>query len=267
VSKLRVYDILGQDDAGTWIAKTFPDLLYIRATYGVFGWPPRDDWLAEHVQSHGPLGAVYPDRAYSTEGDSPSFLHLYPNGLNDPEKIGQGGWGGRFDPNKKTGIRGMDCMKGEDQAYDPYVMYGDASEGQAAVTRWSTGINNDFQARMDWSVTSNYEEANHHPTAVVNGDTGREVLELSASAGSSVELSAAGSTDPDGDSLSYSWWFYDEPSSYNGSVSIQNSSSDIAIVEVPSDASGRSIHIIFELHDSGSPNLYSYRRVIINVGT
>ena len=28
VSKIRVYDILGQDDAGAWIAKTFPDLIY-----------------------------------------------------------------------------------------------------------------------------------------------------------------------------------------------------------------------------------------------
>ena len=27
VSKLRVYDILGQDDTGAWIAKTFPDLM------------------------------------------------------------------------------------------------------------------------------------------------------------------------------------------------------------------------------------------------
>ena len=59
LSKLRVYDVLGQDDAGTWIAKNFPDLLYIRAT-GVYGWAPSDEWIDENVQSHGPLGAVYP---------------------------------------------------------------------------------------------------------------------------------------------------------------------------------------------------------------
>ena len=41
LSKLRVFDILGQDDAGAWIAKNFPDLFYIRAT-GVYGWQPSE---------------------------------------------------------------------------------------------------------------------------------------------------------------------------------------------------------------------------------
>ena len=117
---------------------------------------------------------------------------------------------------------------------------------------------------MDWSVTSSYGDANHHPIAVVNGDTTRQVLEVSASAGSSVALSANGSSDPDGNGLVYSWWVYEEPSSYDGSVTIQGNSSASATVEVPSNAGGRNIHVILELHDNGSPNLYAYRRVIIN---
>ena len=36
------------------------------------------------IQSHGPLGAVYPDTQWATEGDTPAFMHVYPNGLNDP---------------------------------------------------------------------------------------------------------------------------------------------------------------------------------------
>jgi hypothetical protein len=36
-------------------------------------------------------------------------------------------------------------------------------------------------------------------------------------------------------------------------------------VAIPSNARGKNIHIILELHDNGSPNLYAYRRVIINV--
>ena len=31
LSRLRVFDVLGQDDAGTWIAKYFPDLLWLLA--------------------------------------------------------------------------------------------------------------------------------------------------------------------------------------------------------------------------------------------
>jgi hypothetical protein len=264
VSKLHVYDVLGQDNAGTWMARTFPDLLYIRAT-GVYDWQPDDGWIDTHVQSHGPLGAVYPDRKWATEGDTPAFLHLNPHGLNDPVRVDQGGWGGRFGPDTQSGIRGMSCMDGEDAQYDPYLMYGNTPEGSGAISRWRPAYDNDFEARMDWSVTSTYADANHHPIAVANGDTTREVLEVSTAAGSRVALSAAGSSDPDGDGLTYQWFFHEESSSYSGSVTIENDSAESATLVVPSDAGGQTLHVILELHDNGSPNLYAYRRVIIDV--
>ena len=263
LSKLRMFDILGQDDAGAWITKNFPELLYIRAT-GVYGWQPSDSYLRTHIQNHGLLGAVYPDRKWATEGDTPAFMHVYPNGLNDPDEIDQGGWGGRFSLTLKSGIRSMKPVTNEGQ-YDPYDMYENTSEGAQAITRWSKGYNNDFQARMDWSITSKYVDANHHPVAIVNGDTSRRVLEVSASPDSSVTLSADSSSDPDNDSLTYSWSFYREPSSYHESVEIKNGVSASATVSVPANASGKSIHIVLEVHDDGRPNLYAYRRVIINV--
>jgi hypothetical protein len=118
---------------------------------------------------------------------------------------------------------------------------------------------------MDWSITGTYEDANHHPVAVLNGDNSRQVLTLTASAGSSLKLSAAGSSDPDGDELIYSWSFYEEPSSYDGSVSIQNSSSANAILKIPEDAGDKTIHVILEVHDKGTPSLYAYRRLILNI--
>ena len=263
IGKLRVFDILGQDDAGAWITKNFPDLLYIRATE-VYGWQPSDSYLRTHIQSHGPLGAVYPDRKWATEGDTPAFMHVYPNGLNDPDKIDQGGWGGRFSLTKKNSIRSMKPVTNEGQ-YDPYHMYGNTSEGAQAIKRWSKGYDNDFEARMDWSVTSKYSDANHHPIAVMDGDTSKRVLEVSASPGSSVALSANGSSDPDDDSLAYSWSFYKESSSYHESVKIENGASASATVSVPSNASGKRIHIVLEVLDDGAPNLCAYRRVIINV--
>ena len=264
LSKLRVFDILGQDDAGAWIAKNFPEVLYIRAT-GVYGWQPSDKYLDEHIQNHGPLGAVYPDRKWATEGDTPAFMHVYPNGLNDPDKIDQGGWGGRFSLKKKTSIKSMSGVKKEERAYDPYDMFGNTSDGAKAIKRWSKGYDNDFAARMDWSIKSKYSEANHHPVAVVNGDTSRRVLEVSATPDATVTLNAEGSSDPDKDSLTYSWSFYKEPSSYKESVTLEDRSSTAAKVSVPSNASGKKIHIILEVHDDGAPNLYAYRRVILNV--
>lgn len=270
VSKLRVFDILGQDDAGAWMAQNFPVLFYIRAT-GVYGWqPPKNgEYQKNDIQSHGPMGAVYPDTKWATEGDTPAFMHVYPNGLNDPEKIDQGSWGGRFSFEKKAGIRSMSEVpkinKEAEIQYDPYYMYGNTSEGAHSIKRWSKGYDNDFAARMDWSITTNHADANHHPIAVVNGDTSRRVLEVTAAPGDTVKLDASGSSDPDKKALNYAWSFYKEPSSYDGDVKIQNDSASAATVSIPSDASGRNIHVILELHDDGAPNLYAYRRVIIDV--
>lgn len=270
LSKLRLFDILGQDDAGAWIAKNFPDVFYIRAT-GVYGWQPAKNgmYYREHIQNHGPMGAVYPDTQWAPEGDTPAFMHVYPNGLNDPEQIDQGGWGGRFSFEKMEGIRSMsEVAKIDENAepnFDPYFMYGNTEEGVDAIKRWSNGYNNDFAARMDWSITDEYEDANHHPVAVLNGNNTRQVLNMTTFPGATIELSAAGSTDPDGDSLIYSWSFYEDPSSYKGSLTIENSSSRDAKMAIPADAAGKNLHIILEIHDDGSPNLYAYRRIIVNV--
>lgn len=263
LSKLRVFDILGQDDAGAWIAKNFAELTYIRATK-VYGWQPTDEYLKKNIQSHGPLGAVYPDRKWATEGDTPAFLHVYPNGLNDPDEVDQGGWGGRFSLTKQSGIRSMKPVTNESE-YDPYLMFGNTSEGAEAIKRWSEAYNNDFAARMDWSLTSQYTEANHHPIAVVNGDKSRRILEFSATPGETFTLSAADSSDPDDDSLTYSWLFYREPSSYEGPIAIEGQSSSTATMSIPSNASCTKIHIVLEVHDDGTPNLYAYRRVVFNV--
>ncbi|EMI25836.1 protein containing DUF1593 [Rhodopirellula europaea SH398] len=266
LAKLRVYDILGQDDAGAWIAKNYPQVFYIRATK-VYGWqPPKNgDYQKNDIQSHGPLGALYPDTKWATEGDTPAYMHIYPTGLNDPDQIDQGGWGGRFSFKKKTGIKSMSGVKGEERKFDPYEMWGNTSDGTGAIKRWSKGYNNDFAARMDWSITSKFSEANHHPVAILNGDTTRDVLELSVASGESVSLSAAGTDDPDNDSLTYSWSIYEEPATYKGAVAIDGPSDPTARISVPADASGKNIHVILEVHDDGTPNLYAYRRMILNV--
>ena len=265
ISKLRVYDVLGQDDAGAWITKNFPELFYIRAV-GVYGWAPSDSWAATNVQSHGPLGAVYPNRIWSLEGDTPAFLYQYPTGMNDPERVDWGSWGGRFNYAVKGGVRGMTGGEPYDEAqYDSYFMNSDAAEGNVSVSRWSTAFNNDFQARMDWSINNIYSGANHHPVAVLNEDTTKTILQIQANTGSSVTLSASGSSDPDGNQLTYIWSYYNGPGSYKGNVTIQNYTTANATLKIPADASDKTIHVILTVRDNGTPNLYAYRRVIINV--
>lgn len=262
VAKLRVYDILGQDDAGAWITKNFPDLLYIRCT-GVYSWQPNDEWTRQNVQNHGPLGAAYPDRKWAFEGDTPAWLYLLPNGLNSPENPSWGGWGGRFV--EKSGIRGMTGgAKYDEEQYDPYFTLSDA-DGGSAIGRWKEGIHANLAARAQWAITPSYKKANHHPCAIVNMDTSISPLMITTKAGIPVELDASASTDPDGDTLSFEWSYYREASTYRGDILIANSRAPIAKVLIPDDAQGSTLHIILEVSDDGQPKLISYRRIIINV--
>ena len=121
VSKLRVYAISDQDDAGPWIRREFPSLHYIAIPstpdgdqYAMATWtgisgdrfyknaPGADfstfetDWVNRNIRQKGPLGKLYPYPCCIHEGDTPSFLGLTSNGLDSAMSPSFGGWGGRY---------------------------------------------------------------------------------------------------------------------------------------------------------------------------
>src|SRR5690606_30568984 len=288
VSKLRVYTISDQDDTGRWLRAEFPGLFYIvspstedwreyyEATWtGISGdrfyrnGPGFDfelvdnPWLEENViNGHGPLGALYPRLEYIMEGDTPSFLGLIDNGLGSALSPAYGGWGGRYvlyqsyaetRPIWTHNVDARDAVVGPDGR--TYV------SNQATIWRWRRAYQHDFAARMDWCVKP-FDEANHNPAVVVNGIEGTAVLSITAPAGEPFTLTAEGTSDPDGDNLSYRWWVYREAGTYPGEVMIEGADSPVARVQVPTDLGDRTIHVILEVTDDGTPALTSYRRVI-----
>ncbi len=266
VSKLRVYDVLGQDDAGAWIVTNFPDLLDIR-NKEIYGWGPDDNWIKDNVQNRGVLGSVYPDRIWASEGDSPSYMYVLENGLNFPEHVDWGGWGGRFDLRPVANVRSMDWVKrnGLDETiYDPYYMVSSSEEGCGAINRWRTDILNDFAARMQWSCCSKYNEANHHPVIKYNGDTSKEMICLSASPGQTLLFDASESYDPDKNALSYEWIYYQEPSTYTKGINLEAKESKMNF-KIPEDAGNSILHIILRVTDNGTPALSTYKRFVITV--
>lgn len=267
-NKIRVYDILGQDDAGAWIAANFPDIIYIR-NKDVYGWAPDDNWISRHIQSVNPFGTIYPDRRWATEGDSPSFMYLLSNGLNVPERPDFGGWGGRFSLKKTKNIPGMDFImqSGKDEmAYGDYLMFGSSQEGVDAINRWKQEIYNDFAVRIIWSATDCYSDANHHPKTNVNGHKDNSPLYMKVKAGDSIRLDASSSTDPDKDKISFRWQVYDEPGTYRGSVTLNGADSPKCTVNIPRSTHDKgNIHIVLTITDSGMPALSDYCRVILNV--
>ena len=294
VAKLRVYDLAGQDDTGAWICHTFPDIFWIRSQNQWRGFSHRIDtkrwketrggnellmtpeWLAQNIQNHGPLGKLYPNTKYLTEGDTPTFLHLLPTGLANPEQMHFGNWGGRFSLQRKKNCRGMSVVKTE-SAFEDYSMHTGAKDtwtyGEntyveslfAPIFRWREAFQHDFAARMDWTVTDSYAKANHNPVAAFQTDKSRNVVTLSVKSGNEIKLSASGSSDPDGDELSYHWWQYRESGTYEGAIQINNSTQHDANLTAPQVEVPRTIHIILTVRDDGSPNLYSYRRIVLTV--
>jgi len=269
VSKLRVYQVSWQDTGAVWIWEQFPQLFLIQTSDGMRGMYQEGDpayrnqgWIDNNVKNnHGVLGAQYPKAGSIDgvkEGDTPSFLYLLARGLSDPGHPDWGCWGGRF---RAYGAGTNFYVDAQDE--HPNTSDG-TKQKQWTVGRWNKQRNQDFAARMDWCVQS-YANANHNPAACLNGDKSTRVLEITVAPGQSVELSADGSSDPDGDCLSYHWWQYLEADSYDHTVSISDSTSKNASFTAPSVGSSKTVHIILEVTDNGSPNLTSYRRLAVTV--
>ena len=292
-NKLRIYTISDQDDSGPWIRKSFPTIFFIASpgyTYGSATWTgiaspvpgsnkevTSNEWLAENIQQgHGPMGTVYPDVAYIMEGDSPSFLYLVPNGLNNPEYPNYGGWGGRYEFYKPalkndTSFLRPNWPKDEVEsrplwtnAEDSLVSFIDKKGYKtihATIWRWRAEFQNDFAARMDW-CTKPYGEANHPPVPRL-----AHPLSFSVRSGEEFDLNADGTSDPDGDSISYLWFQYKEAGTFPGAVSFRPYASNLYKIPViaPQVESPKTIHFILKVTDKGIPALTRYQRVIVTV--
>ena len=176
-----------------------------------------DEWVNANVRSKGPLGALYPHPCCIHEGDTPTFLGLIDNGLAGAMSPAFGSWGGRYVWRQPHGeprpfwTQGGDSFPGNDSSRDTAVGI-DGQEhttDQATIWRWRTAFQHDFAARLDWTIKAP-GEANHNPTVVVNGRSGTEPLEIEAAVGKRIVLDAAGTSDPDGNPLRFSWMYYPE---------------------------------------------------------
>lgn len=292
--KMRVYTISDQDDSGPWMRKAFPSLFYVvtpgynyvKATWlGIaFGLPGSNtevvspEWLARNIQQgHGPLGAAYPDIAYGMEGDTPSFLNLIDNGLNDPANPNYGGWGGRYElylpplEQSNTGrFRRENWPVDEAETRPIWTNASDSvvspvdktayASNFATIWRWRPDFQNDFAARIQWT-TKEYKDCNHPPLPALG-----HADKLTVHSGELFHLSAAGTTDPDGDSMSYLWFPYAEASGYKGRVTFLTAQNiyDVQVL-APVVDTPETIHFILRVTDKGTPPLTRYKRVIVTV--
>jgi len=98
----------------------------------------------------------------------------------------------------------------------------------------------------------------------VNADATKRILQVTAKAGETMKLDATSSSDPDGDKLAYHWFVYPEPGTYRGSATMRRGDAAKADLLVPADAAGKTIHVILQVTDNGTPPLTRYRRIVVS---
>ena len=267
INKFRIYTITDQDmdynhrmnrvySSHMWLRKEFANELQFVWDEGT--WQEqcelgKREWLQykERIQGHGAMGREYPTYKWGVEGDTPSFLYLMPNGLNDPEDPTQAGWAGYHE-------RGI-CPDSLTTAWNSW-QEPVRSISIAYKQRFYPDELNDLIARIEWAEKG---IGNKNPIVIVNSQAGLKPIYIKAHVNDVIHLNASQSYDPDKDKLSFSWW--QQPEIGGQQLTIEGALQPTVSVKIPLSASGKAFHLICEVHDDGPYKLVAYRRVIISI--
>jgi hypothetical protein len=196
-----------------------------------------------------------PLQAYDflSEGDNVAFNPLLDTGIDVPENPALGGWGGR--------------LQQESTAPDLWTLVATEKDETGAdvrnytTLRWAGAAQNDFAARMKWTLTPDYRAANHAPRVGILAS--RRTTHVHA--GQTLRLRGYG-IDPDRDALDYRWWQYREEGTYPGPVELGSPDRRSTTVMIPADARpGETISLILQATDDGTFPLTRYARLILRV--
>ena len=298
IRKIRIYGISDQDRGGIWLRQTYGDRLFyvvspsngsgiialngmgfIGATWTGMCWDGgrtaslakgfeaadtelvTNQWIRDHICGESPYRRLYPEPIQCMEGDTPTYLGLVDNGLNDMQHPNYGSWGGRYElqiPMKKPPFTKKEKYPIWTDTEDTYVNENGTAvtNGVCSIYRWRKDFQYDFEARLKWTETSSYKDANHHPVISLSCEK-----EITLKKGSEILLSAEKTYDPDGDALNYEWFEYKEAGSNKQYLEAIAEGPKVRIVAPDSVGSN---HLILRVTDNGTPSLCSYARIIIN---
>ena len=289
VSKAVLYCIWYQDAGGSYIEREHPLVTILLNHHFSGSWDygtmtNTTDFVNRYMRNKkNPLGNLY-TQPYISEGDTPAFLYSIANGLRSYEDPTYGGWGGCFYQVTPS------PMLAHCASAAPSRLYRDTGFGQ--LREWIEPAMHDFQARLEWCVSPQYNQANHKPTIEVP-----QGLDLTVHSGDTVRLSAIVS-DPDPIDVDALWktrgelwtqagitrkqveanpekyntpwrvaWYQYPSGTYKDNVDLMNFNERDAQTwfVAPEVDEPKTIHVILEAYDMTAPRLTSYARYIVTV--
>ncbi len=278
IQKAVLYCIWYQDAAGPYIEKEHPGATILLNHHFSGSWDygtmtNTGSFVKEYLQNEkNPLGLLY-EQPYISEGDTPAFLYCLGGvGLRSWHNPSFGGWGGRF--YRVNGTKNV---------------WRDT--GYSEIREWMEHALHDFQARLQWCITPEYNKANHAPEISLVSPT-----DITVKSGENVTLSAR-ITDNDSIDIEAVWqlrgkmweqkgrtrdmflanpakyierwragWSQMPAGSYDGYVDLVFDEKKVTCSFVaPEVDSPQTIHILLEAFDMAIPRLTSYQRYIITV--
>ena len=213
--------------------------------------------------------AIQPQGTLYGDGDSGCFYMLIDNGLRAWQDPTWGGWSGRWDITRGAPESGHPSYMGTNiatmntstTAVRQTAPRSNFMQEDHTFPNMAPERNLSEAARMKWSVTPDFADANHYP--VLDGP-----FEINAAPGKTVKIKARAS-DPDGDILQLRWWYFPVGSDVLTNpeiLSVDSPETAETTFTVPSDAkSGDTIHFVLQAVDDGDPVLTRYLRTVITV--
>ncbi|MFM1878031.1 MAG: hypothetical protein RLZZ241_897 [Bacteroidota bacterium] len=200
--------------------------------------------------------------AFISEGDTGTFMNLLNNGLAGGTYPEFGGWGGRIPPGK-----GINDPFANGPDVDAALLQKDTAGNSSELFKqlqqrlsYFPALQRDFAARMHWSVTPGFADANHNPQLEITGTLPKKIN------GENPIIIQYLVSDPDGDSVHLRYHLIASNGEIMTSGKKDNAHLDNELVIAKPTAAPleSEYHLILEARDNNDIPLSKYQHLIIN---
>ena len=198
---------------------------------------------------------------FLSEGDSPTYLLLFPWGFRTLEDFSWGGMAGRYHRvEDQVNSRG-EKLNLWDVSKDPYTDRDGTVHEVESMWPYVADIQRDFAARAAWAGTERYEDAEHAPSLTL-----REGTDFTAAPGETVILHPQASS-PDGAKVTVTARIYREAGAACSADVVLSFDGEAAAVTLPESArEGDRVHVIFKAQAEGHYRLVHYQQAVFTAG-